>query len=136
MKISSLGEVAADQPIGGFIGTSLPGAVGISKVGLHPKLFLQPSMQVMFTAIIQSSGFTGQLGQAAEEEELYRTGFFSSDPRRLVGEDQAGYPFYLSVNPSSVPIPNNGVPFPMTKFLSVANLCGSVPDGNPVRDFD
>jgi hypothetical protein len=48
----------------------------------------------------------------------------------------AGYPLYLRVNPSSVALPNNGVPFPMTKFLSVANLCGSVPDGNPVRDLD
>jgi hypothetical protein len=88
----------------------------------------------MFTAIIQGGGFTGQLGQLAEEEELYRTGFFGPDLGHLVGEDQAGYPLYLGVNPSFVAIPNNGVPFPMTKFLSVANLCGSVPDGNPVRD--
>ena len=90
----------------------------------------------MFTAIIQGGGFTGQFGQLAEEEELYLAGFFGSDLRHLVGKDQTGYPLYLSVNPSSVSIPNNGVPFPMTKFLSVANLCGSVPDGNPVRDFD
>jgi hypothetical protein len=56
LKIGSLGEVPAEQSIGGFIGTSLPGAVRISKVGLHPKLFLQSSMQVMFTAIIQRGG--------------------------------------------------------------------------------
>src|ERR671915_1339898 len=135
VKIGSLGEVPADQPISGFIGTPLPGAVGISKIGLHPKLFLQTGMQVMFTAIIQRGGFTGQLGQSAEEPELYRTGFLSSDPRHLVGEDQAGYPFYLSVNPSSVPIPNNRVSFPMTKLLAIVNLCWSVPDRNPVRDF-
>src|SRR5918999_3337804 len=136
LKISSLGEVPANQSISGFIGTPLPGAIGISKIGLHPQLFLQPSMQVMFTAIIQGGGFTGQFGPAAEEPELYRTGFFSSDPRHLVGEDQAGYRFYLSVNPSSVPLPNNGVSFPMTTLLAIVNLCGSVPDGNPVRDVD
>ena len=68
LKIGSLGEVPADQPISGFIGTSLPGAVRISKIGLHPKLFLQPSMEVMFTAIIQGGGFTGQLGQSAKEK--------------------------------------------------------------------
>ncbi len=90
----------------------------------------------MFTAIIQSSGFTGQLGQAAEEEELCRTGFFSSDLGHLVGKDQAGYPLYFSVNPSFVPVPNNGVSFPMTKLPPMVNLCCSVPDGNPVRDFD
>jgi hypothetical protein len=93
-------------------------------------------VQVMFTAIIQGGGFTGQLGQSAEEPELYRTGFFSSDLGHLVGEDQAGYPLHLSVNPSSVAIPNNRVSFPMTKLLSVTNLCWSVPDGNPVGDLD
>ena len=136
LKIGSLGEVPADQPIGGFIGTSLPGAVGISKIGLHPKLLLQPSMQVMFTAIIQSSGFTGQFGQLAKAEELYRTGFFGPDLRHLVGEDQAGDPLYLGVNPSFVALPNNGVSFPMTKLLTMANLPWSVPDGNPVGDLD
>jgi hypothetical protein len=30
----------------------------------------------MFTAIIQGGGSPGQLGQSAEEEDLYRTGFF------------------------------------------------------------
>jgi hypothetical protein len=93
-------------------------------------------MQVVFTAIVQGGGFTGQLGPSAEEEELYRTGFFGSDLRHLVGEDQAGYAFYPSVNPTFVAIPNNGVSFPMTKLLSATNLCWSVPDGNPVRDFD
>jgi hypothetical protein len=48
-------------------------------------------MQVMFTAITQRGGLPGQLGQSAEEEELYLTGFFSSDLGHLVGEDQAGY---------------------------------------------
>jgi hypothetical protein len=66
LKIGSLGEVPAEQSIGGFIGTSLPGAVRISKVGLHPKLFLQSSMQVMFTAIIQRGGLASQLGQSAK----------------------------------------------------------------------
>jgi hypothetical protein len=70
------GEVPADQSIHGFIGTPLPGAVGISKIGPHPKLFLQTGMQVMFAAIIQRGGFTRQLGQSAEEPELYRTSFF------------------------------------------------------------
>ena len=93
-------------------------------------------MQVMFTAIIQGGGFTGQLGQLAKEEELYRTGFFGSDLGHLVGEDQAGYSLYFGVNPSSVSIPNNRVPFPMTKLLTITNLCWSVSDRNPVRDLD
>jgi hypothetical protein len=122
VKIGSLGELPADQSIRGFIGTPLPGAVGIGKIGLHPKLFLQLSMQVMFTAIVQGGGFTGQLGQSAEEPELYLTGFFSSYLRHLVGKDQAGYAFYLSVNPAFVAIPNNRVPFPMTKLLKIVNL--------------
>ena len=105
-------------------------------MGLHPKLFLQPSMQVMFTAIIQRGGLTRQLGQSAKKEELYRTGFFSSNLRHLVGKDQAGYPLYFGVNPSSVALPNNRVSFPMTKLLSIANLCWSVPDRNPVGDLD
>ncbi len=90
----------------------------------------------MFTAIIQGGGSPGQFGQAAEEEELYRAGFFSSDPGHLVGKDQAGYPLYLRVNPAFVAIPNNGVSFPMTKLLTIANLPWSMPDGNPVGDFD
>jgi hypothetical protein len=67
-KIGSLGEVPADQSISGFIGTPLPGAVGISKIGLHPKLFLQTGMQVVFTAIIQRGGFTGQLGNRLKSQ--------------------------------------------------------------------
>ena len=90
----------------------------------------------MFTAIIQRGGFTSQLGQSAEEPELHRTGLFSSDPGHLVGEDQAGDPLYLGVNPSFVALPNNGVSFPMTKLLTMANLPWSVPDGNPVGDLD
>ena len=86
--------------------------------------------------MIQGGGFTGQLGQSAEEEELYRTGFFGPDLRHLVGEDQAGYLLYFGVNSSSVAIPNNGVSFPMTKLRPMVNLCWSVPDGNPVRDLD
>jgi hypothetical protein len=69
----------------------------------------------MLTTIVQRGGLTSQLGQSAEEEELYRTGFFSPDLRHLVGEDQAGYPLYFGVNPSFVSIPNNWVSFPMTK---------------------
>jgi hypothetical protein len=114
----------------------LPGAVGISKIGLHPKLFLQTGMQVMFTAIIQRSGFTGQLGQSAEEPELYRTGFFSSNLWYLVGEDKAGYSLYFCMNPGFVSIPNNRVSFPMAKLLTMANLRWSVPDRNPVGDLD
>ena len=90
----------------------------------------------MFTTIIQGGGLPGQLGPSAEEEELYLAGFFGSDLRHLVGKDQAGYPLYLSVYPAFASIPNNGVSFPMTKLLSVANLCWSVSDRNPVRDFD
>ena len=90
----------------------------------------------MLTAIVQRSGLPGQLGQSAEEEDLYRTGFFGSDPRHLVGEDQAGYPLYFSVNPAFASIPNNGVSFPVTKLLTITNLCWSVSDRNPVRDFD
>jgi hypothetical protein len=90
----------------------------------------------MFTAIIQRGGLASQLGQSAEEEDLYHTGFFGPDLGYLVGEDQAGYPLYLGVNPSSVSIPNNGISFPMTKLLTIANLHWSVPDGNPVGDFD
>jgi hypothetical protein len=71
LKIGSLGEVPADQPISGFIGTPLPGAVRISKIGLHPKLFLQTGMQVMFTAIIQGGGLPGQLGPSAKEEDRF-----------------------------------------------------------------
>jgi hypothetical protein len=93
-------------------------------------------MQVMFTAIIQGGGFTGQLGQLAEKPELYPTGFFGPDLGHLVGEDQAGDPLYLGVNPSFVALPNNGVSFPMTKLLTMANLPWSVPDGNPVGDWD
>src|ERR671914_2298420 len=93
-------------------------------------------MQVMFTAIIQSSGFTGQFGQVAKAEELYRTGCFGPDLGHLVGEDQAGDPLYSGVNPSFVSIPNNGVSFPMTKLLTIANLPWSVPDRNPVGDLD
>src|SRR5918992_3331233 len=113
------------------MGTPLPGAVRISKISLHPKLFLHPSLQVMFTPIIQGGGSPGQLGQSAKEEELYRTGFFGPDLRHLVGEDHAGYSLYFGVNPSSVSIPNNRVPFPMTKLLTIANLPWSVPDRNP-----
>jgi hypothetical protein len=93
-------------------------------------------MQVMFTAIIQGGGFTGQFGQSAEEPDLYLAGFFGPDLRHLVGKYQAGDPLYFGVNPSFVPVPNNGVSFPMTKLLTIANLCWSVPDGNPVGNFD
>jgi hypothetical protein len=89
----------------------------------------------MFTAIIQGGGFTSQFRQLVKEEELYRTGFFGPDLGHLVGKDQAGYPLYFGMNPSFVPVPNNGVSFPMTKLLTIANLAWSVPDGNPVRDF-
>jgi hypothetical protein len=81
------------------------GAVGISKIGPHLKLFLQTGMQVMFAAIIQRGGFTRQLGQSAEEPELYRTGFFGPDLRHLVGKDQARYSLYLSVNSGLWPSP-------------------------------
>jgi hypothetical protein len=54
-------------------------------------------MEVMFTAIIQGGGLASQLGQSAEEPELYLTGFFGSDLWHLVGKDQAGYALYLGV---------------------------------------
>jgi hypothetical protein len=72
----------------------------------------------------------------AKEEELYRTGFFGPYLRHLVGEDQAGDPLYFGVNPSFVPVPNNGVSFPMTKLLTITNLCWTVSDRNPVGDLD
>jgi hypothetical protein len=67
-------------------------------------------------------GLASQFGQSPKEEGLYRAGFFSSDLRHLVGENQAGYALYLSVNPSSAAIPNSRVPFPMTKLLKIVNL--------------
>jgi hypothetical protein len=98
----------SDQSISGFIGIPLPGAVGISKIGPHPKLFLQTGMQLMFTAIIQRGGLASQLRGSTEEPELY-----------------------LSVNPSSVSIPNNRISFPMTPpdYQSLLVGVGSKPGG-------
>ena len=123
LKIGSLGEVPANQSISGFIGTPLPGAVGIGKIGLHPKLFLQPSMEVMFTAIIQGGGFAGQFGQLAKEEELYRTGFFGPYLGYLLPRCESR--FY--VHPQQwCPLPNDQTPH---DYQSLLVGVGSKPGG-------
>jgi hypothetical protein len=130
VKISSLRKISADESIGGFIRPPLPGTVGIGKIRLHAKLFLQTGVEVMFTAIIKGGGFARLFGYLVENPQLHIAGFPGADPGYFVRKDKAGDSLDLGMESCVVPIPNNRISFPMPKLHPRADRCWPVADRN------
>ena len=62
----SCGQVAADEPVGVFVGSSLPGAVGVSEEHLHAGVVGEALVAGHFPALVPGQCAHRPLGQALD----------------------------------------------------------------------
>ena len=62
----SFGQVAADEPVGVFVGSSLPGAVGVSEEHLHAGAWGEALVAGHFPALVPGQCAQSSVGQALE----------------------------------------------------------------------
>ena len=82
----SFGQVAADEPVGVFVGSSLPGAVGVSEEHLHAGVAGEALVAGHFTALVPcqcAHRLVGQALDAAGERVTDLVGF----PTQRQGDD-------------------------------------------------
>ena len=62
----SFGQVAADEPVGVFVGSSLPGAVGVSEEHLHARVVGEALVAGHFPALVPGQCAHRLVGQALD----------------------------------------------------------------------
>ena len=62
----SCGQVAADEPVGVFVGSSLPGAVRVSEKHVHARVVGQALVAGQFSALVPGQGVHRPVGQALD----------------------------------------------------------------------
>ena len=62
----SFGQVAADEPVGVFVGSSLPGAVRVSEKHVHARVVGQALVAGHFSALVPGQGVHRPVGQALD----------------------------------------------------------------------
>ena len=84
----SFGQVAADEPVGVFVGSSLPGAVGVSEEHLHARVVGEALVAGHFPALVPGQcahRLVGQALDAAGERVTDLVGF----PSQRQGDDRS-----------------------------------------------
>ena len=66
----SFGQVAADEPVGVFVGSSLPGAVGVSEEHLHAGVVGEALVADHFPALVPGQCAHRLVGQALPSTKM------------------------------------------------------------------
>ena len=66
----SFGQVAADEPVGVFVGSSLPGAVGVSEEHVHAGVVSEALVSGHFPALVPGQCAHRLVGQALPSTKM------------------------------------------------------------------
>ena len=84
----SFGKVAADEPVGVFVGSSLPGAVGVSEEHLHAGVVGEALVAGHFPALVPGQCAHRPVGQALDAACERVTDLVCFPPQRQGHDDQ------------------------------------------------
>ena len=84
----SFGQVAMDEPVGIFVGSSLPGAVGVSEEHLHAGVAGQTLVAGHFPSLVPCQCAHRSVGQALDAAGERVTDLVGFPPQRQGDDDQ------------------------------------------------
>ena len=128
----SFGQVAADEPVGVFVGSSLPGAVGVSEEHLHAGVAGEALVAGHFTALVPcqcAHRLVGQALDAAGERVTDLVGF----PTQRQGDDDqvAGGALNQGRARAGPVLADDQVAFPVTRDFPIRNVRALINQPHP-----
>ena len=119
----SFGQVAADEPVGVFVGSSLPGAVGVSEEHLHAGVVGQALVAGHFWALVPGQCAHRLVGQALDAAGERVTDLVGFPPQRQGDDDQvAGRALNQGRVRAGPVLADNQVAFPVTRDFPIRNV--------------
>ena len=128
----SFGQVAADEPVGVFVGSSLPGAVGVSEEHLHAGAWGEALVAGHFPALVPGQcahRLVGQALDAAGERVTDLVGF----PTQGQGDDDqvAGRALNQGRARAGPVLADDQVAFPVTRDFPIRNVRAFIDQSHP-----
>ena len=122
----SFGKVAADEPVGVFVGSSLPGAVGVSEEHLHAGVVGEALMAGHFWALVPGQCAHRLVGQALDAAGERVTDLVGPASQRQGHDDQvAGGALNQGRARTGPVLADNQVTFPVTRDFPIRNVRGA-----------
>ncbi len=121
-QVSALRQVLSQEPVGVLAGPSLPGAMGVAEVDLHPGLGGQLGMARHLFALVIGQRLAHRFSNAVELKGVTRQGGGGGGIVHLGQQDQAGGTFDQDPHRRAVPRPLEEVALPVAGQNPVIHL--------------
>ena len=128
----SFGQVAADEPVGVFVGSSLPGAVGVSEEHLHAGAWGEALVAGHFPALVPGQCAHRPVGQALDAAGERVTDLVGFPTQRQGDDDQvAGRALNQGRARAGPVLADDQVAFPVTRDFPIRNVRALVNQPHP-----
>ena len=119
----SFGQVAADEPVGVFVGSSLPGAVGVSEEHLHAGAWGEALVAGHFWALVPGQCAHRLVGKALDAAGERVTDLVGSPTQRQGDDDQvAGGALDQGRARAGPVLADDQVAFPVARDFPIRNV--------------
>ena len=119
----SFGQVAADEPVGVFVGSSLPGAVGVSEEHLHAGVVGEALVAGHFWALVPGQCAHRLVGKALDAADERVTDLVGPAPQGQGHDDQVAGGALNQGRARTVPIfSDDKIPFPVARDHPVGDV--------------
>ena len=128
----SFGQVAADEPVGVFVGSSLPGAVGVSEEHLHAGVVGEALVAGHFPSLVPGQCAHRPIGQALDAAGERITDLVCFPPQGQGDDDQvAGGALNQSRARAGPVLADDQVAFPVARDFPIRNVRALVNQPHP-----
>ena len=128
----SFGKVAADEPVGVFVGSSLPGAVGVSEEHVHAGVVGEALVSGHFPALVPGQCAHRLVGQALDAAGERVTDLVGFPPQRQGDDDQvAGRALNQGRARAGPVLADNQVTFPVARDFPISNVGALINQSHP-----
>ena len=127
----SFGQVAADEPVGVFVGSSLPGAVGVSEEHIHAGVVGEALVAGHFPALVPGQCAHRLVGKAWMQR-VSAPGLVGFPPQRQGHDDQvAGGALNQSRARAGPVLADDQVAFPVARDFPIRNVRAFIDQSHP-----
>ena len=128
----SFGQVAADEPVGVFVGSSLPGAVGVSEEHLHAGVVGEALVAGHFPALVPGQCAHRLVGKALDAAGERVTDLVGFPTQRQGDDDQvAGGALNQGRARAGPVLADDQVAFPVTRDFPIRNVRALINQSHP-----
>ncbi len=128
----SFGKVAADEPVGVFVGSSLPGAVGVSEEHLHAGVVGEALVAGHFPSLVPGQCAHRLVGKALDAAGERVTDLVGFPPQRQGDDDQvAGGALNQGRARAGPVLADDQVAFPVPRDFPIRNVGAFIDQSHP-----